>query len=372
MPLKICFRADASLQIGTGHVMRCLTLADALVAQGNSCQFISRSHPGDLIEFLRSRGYLVHVLPESPVSAVRELEAGQFSDDQPVAHSHWLGVTQKTDAEACAAILAELRPDWLVVDHYALDARWERSLKPYYRKLLVIDDLADRMHACDLLLDQTYGRQLEDYRARVPDDCELLCGSQYALLRPEFAALRPYSLQRRADPRLCQLLITMGGVDKDNATGQVLEALRACSLPAGCKITVVMGQKAPWLAEVEQLAKDMPWPTRVLVGVSDMAQLMADSDLAIGAAGATAWERCCLGLPMVMVQQADNQRKVAQGLEQAGAAQVIESAEKIGGHLLSLMRRLVESPELLKRMGEAAADIVDGHGANTVTRHLEL
>lgn len=367
--IKILFRTDASIDIGTGHVMRCLTLADALAARGVNCQFISRARPGNLIEFVRSRGYIVHALPASTAGIEADLHA---EPAQAVAHSHWLGVTQAQDAKACTAILAELQPDWLIMDHYALDARWERALKPYYRRLMVIDDLADRAHESDLLLDQTYSRQAEDYRAWVPASCRLLCGSQYALLRPEFAALRPYSLQRRKEPQLRQLLITMGGVDKDNATGQVLEALRSCTLPVGCRITVVMGATAPWLKEVERLAQDMPWPTQVKVGVRDMAKLMADSDLAIGAAGATSWERCCLGLPTIMVVLADNQHQVAQGLEKAGAAQVIESTQRIAQHLHSRLTPLIESPILLRAMGQSASDIVDGHGIDTVIQHLEF
>lgn len=367
--MNVVFRVDASLQIGTGHVMRCLTLAEALAAHGASCQFISRVQPGNLIEFVRGRGYIVHALSESPAG----IEADPTADKaQSVAHSHWLGVTQAQDAEACAPILAELQPDWLIMDHYALDARWERALKPYYRRLMVIDDLADRPHESDLLLDQTYSREAEDYRAWVSANCRLLCGSQYALLRPEFAALRPYSLQRRAKPQLRQLLITMGGVDKDNATGQVLEALRSCALPADCRITVVMGATAPWLKEVERLAQNMPWPTQVKVGVGDMAQLMADSDLAIGAAGATSWERCCLGLPTIMVVLADNQHQVAQGLEQTGAAYVIESIHSIARHLPSRLTPLIESPMLLRAMSQSASDIVDVHGIDNVVQHLEF
>ena len=360
--MNVLVRVDASQQIGTGHFMRCLTLADILFQSGASCVFLSRGLPTHLQELLQVRGHeLRHLAMHETCSGAGDL-----------AHSSWLGCDQVDDAIDCSEVLQGQLHDWLIVDHYALDARWELALKPHYRKLMVIDDLADRRHACDLLLDQTFGRQRGDYRGKVSADCQLLCGSQYALLRPEFSDLRPYSLLRRAEPRLRQLLITMGGVDKDNATCQVLATLRVCSLPTECKITVVMGQTAPWLVAVEQLAKDMPWPTQVLVGVSDMARLMADSDLAIGGAGATAWERCCLGLPMIMVQQAENQRKVAQGLEKAGAAQVIESVKNIGGHLPSLMRRLVEAPVLLRGMSEAAADIVDGHGAKTVTRHLEL
>src|SRR5690606_9706020 len=116
---------------------------------------------------------------------------------------------------------AELHPDWLIVDHYALDARWETALRPHYRKLMAVDDLADRRHQCDLLLDQTFGRTVEDYRPWVPATCTVLCGSNFALLRPEFADLRAYSLRRRAKPQLKHLLISMGGVDKDNSTAQV-------------------------------------------------------------------------------------------------------------------------------------------------------
>lgn len=365
MNQTIVFRADASLQMGTGHVMRCLTLADALTAQGTDCQFICREHQGNLIEQIRHKGYCTHALP---VVA----DAGLSASDTPQpAHAAWLGSSQEQDATDCALILAEVKPDWLIVDHYALDARWEQALKPCYRQLMVIDDLADRPHACDVLLDQTFGRDAEDYRAWVPAGCRLLCGSQFALLRPEFAALRPYSLERRTRPQLRQLLITMGGVDKDNATGQVLEALRACPLPAECQIKVVMGTTAPWLSEVNKQALTMPWPTNAMVGVSDMARLMADSDLAIGAAGATSWERCCLGLPTIMVVQAQNQHKVAHGLELAGAVQVVYDPQEIPDRLPILLSCLLSSPTLQREMCEAAARIADGRGVATVIQHLE-
>jgi UDP-2,4-diacetamido-2,4,6-trideoxy-beta-L-altropyranose hydrolase len=365
--MKVAFRTDASLHIGTGHVMRCLTLADALAAKGAKCEFICRAHEGHLIEFIRSNGYVVHALPmNQETNAGLSVPMRDIPGNQ-TAHSRWLGASQTQDAEACAPILAAQRPDWLIVDHYALDAQWERALVPHYRKLMVIDDLADRPHACNLLLDQTFGRDEANYRPLVPTDCRLLCGSQYALLRPEFAALRPYSLQRRARPALRELLITMGGVDKDNATGQVLQALCACSLHAECRITVVMGATAPWLEEVRTQAQDMPWPTRVLVGVSEMAQLMADSDLAIGAAGATSWERCCLGLPTIMLVLAENQRKIAEGLCKAGAAHLVDMALINNQPLIA--PKYIETPSL-SAMSCAAAAITDGLGAEQVMENL--
>lgn len=368
--MNVVIRADASLQMGTGHVMRCLTLADALAARGADCQFICRAHEGNLIEFIRGKGYVAHALPIAHEASTGLTAPGPEASTPDLAHSHWLGARQAQDAEACGPILAAQRPDWLIADHYALDARWERALAPHYRKLMVIDDLADRPHACDLLLDQTFGRDAADYRPFVPAACRLLCGSQYALLRPEFAALRPYSLQRRARPALRELLITMGGVDKDNATGQVLQALRTCPLPADCRITVVMGATAPWLEEVRTQAQDMPWPTRVLVGVSDMAQLMADSDLAIGAAGATSWERCCLALPSAMMVLAANQRHAARLLEQANAVRMLDLTANLQKGLAEFINEIFTSETCLAQLRDSASKVTDGKGCEHVADWL--
>lgn len=373
--MKIAFRTDASLQMGSGHVMRCLTLADALQAQGADCHFISREHPGHLLEVIRQRGYKVNSLA-APVqyaqAAIKNIVKEAPSPQQEPAHAAWLGSTWQTDAQETAAILADLQPDWLVVDHYALDQHWEEVLAPHYRKLVVIDDLADRHHCCDLLLDQNLGRQPEHYAPWVPAHCQVLTDPQYALLRPEFAALRPYSLQRRqAQPALRQLLITMGGVDQPNATGQVLQALKTCALPADCHITVVMGLTAPWLQNVRELATQMPWPTEVVINVGDMARRMADSDLAIGAAGSTSWERCCLGLPTLMVVLAENQQAGAQALEAAHAARLIGAVSDIATQLPQAVRELIDSTHPT-RMSLAASAITNGQGVEKVLKAMGL
>jgi UDP-2,4-diacetamido-2,4,6-trideoxy-beta-L-altropyranose hydrolase len=362
--MRIAFRTDASLKIGTGHVMRCLTLADALRERGARCTFICRQHSAHLLEMIVQRGHRAVALPSLATTT------NYLPDD--TAHAAWLGADWLTDAQQTRDALCNQSIDWLVVDHYALDHRWEQALRPYCQNLMAIDDLADRPHVCNLLLDQTFGRDATDYRSLVPADCNLLCGSQYALLRPEFAALRRYSLQRRAQPALRELLITMGGVDKTNATGQVLQALRACRLPEGCRVTVVMGATAPWLEEVRTQAQDMSWPTRVLVGVSDMADLMAASDLAIGAAGATSWERCCLGLPTIMFVLAKNQLKIAQGLERAGAAILISPMQSVTAKLPKQLLSLVGDAQILQSMSDCAARIVDGSGLNSILREMEV
>lgn len=374
MTFKIAFRTDASLQMSSGHVMRCLTLADVLRAQGAQCHFISRAHPGHLMEVIRQRGYIINCL-ESPVkqaqAAIRNIaatvqDAQQNSPHEP-AHAAWLGSTWQADAQETAALLASLQPDWLVVDHYALDQRWEDVVAAHCRQLLVIDDLADRPHRCDLLLDQNLGRQPQDYAALVPAHCQVLTGPHYALLLPEFAALRPYSLQRRqAHPALRQLLITMGGVDQPNATGQVLQALKTCALPADCRITVVMGLTAPWLQNVQELAVQMPWPTDVVVNVNDMAQRMVDSDLAIGAAGSTSWERCCLGLPTLMVVLADNQKEAAAHLEHAGAAHCLSLNDQLQQQIQARLILLLSQREQLSQMFICSSEITDGKGVERI------
>jgi UDP-2,4-diacetamido-2,4,6-trideoxy-beta-L-altropyranose hydrolase len=374
--INVVFRADASLQIGTGHIMRCLALADELNERGATCHFVCREHAGNSISYLRNRGYEVHVLPVTPEQSSEQqpkfsLNAPSDTKLSNPPHARWLGTTQQQDADECATILSELRPDWLIVDHYALDSLWEAALQTHYAKLMVIDDLADRSHLCDLLLDQTFGRYPDDYKSRVPATCTLLCGTQYALLRPEFAELRAYSLKRRQTAPLDHLLITMGGIDKENATGLVLEALQQTSLPAHCRITIVMGAAAPWLDAIRLQAEQLPWATEVRVSVCDMARLMADSDLAIGAAGSTSWERCCLGVPTVMVVLADNQREVAAGLERSGAAQVLQGTQDITSHLPAILDVLVSSPLQRAAIGHAATLIADGSGLSKVIGFLE-
>ena len=366
--MSVAFRVDASLEMGTGHVMRCLTLAEALREHGVECHFICRLLSGHLLDFIRQRGFAVSALApcESEISVPEDGAA-----PQPL-HANWLECDWMTDARQTSEILTVIRPDWLVLDHYALDQRWENVLQGQCRKLMVIDDLADRPHVCDLLLDQNLGRNVDDYTHLVPEYCTVLAGPQYALLRREFAVLREYSLKRRENPNLKHLLITMGGVDQSNATGQVLESLKTCPLPEDCRITVVMGGKAPWLSMVREISANMPWQTEVLVNISDMAQVMADSDLAIGAAGSTSWERCCLGLPTLLVVLAWNQQAIADALVASGAA---ISPGKISEKNFSLSLRkvieqLVSDAVLLEIMSKKAAAMVDGGGAEELTHFM--
>lgn len=352
--MKIVFRTDASIQIGTGHVMRCLTLADALRLEGADCTFICRTHSGNLIELIHQRGHSVTTL------AIPDTFADNV-DTANLSHAAWLGTDWTCDAADTTSAIGSQVVDWLVVDHYALDARWENRMRPTCQRLMVIDDLADRPHDADLLLDQNLGRTSGDYTSWVPTHCTVLTGASHALLRPEFATWRTVSLARRDQPQLHRLLISLGGVDIDNATTHVLQALCHSPLPAHCQITVIMGPHAPWLDRVREQASQMLWPTEVLVNVPDMAQWMANSDLAIGAAGSTNWERCCLGLPCLLLVLAPNQESSARALAHAHAALVIDRVA-LSASLHTHIQALTSSDKLAA-LSHAAQHITDGQGA---------
>lgn len=360
--MKVAFRVDASLDIGTGHVMRCLTLADTLRTRGASCVFIGREHGGHMLDMIRQRGFEVAALPATPFD--------EKPDQQPPPpHASWLGTDWATDAmQTLSALGAEDRVDWLVVDHYALDARWERRVRGAGCRVLIIDDLADRPHDGDLLLDQNLGREAAHYVDYLPAACRLLIGPDYALLRSQFAAHRPAVWARHGDASvrpLQHLLVAMGGVDKHNVTGQVLEALIGGPWPENGRITVVMGSRAPWLADVRAQAERMPWPTELKVDVSDMAEWMANSDLAIGAAGTTALERCCMGLPTVTLVLAENQRSGALALHGAGCVALVDD---VSG-LANAVRQLLE-PDTRADMEQACFGMVDGLGAQRVVSRM--
>lgn len=366
--MKVVFRVDASLQIGTGHVMRCLTLANALRESGAQCHFICREHDGNLLDRIKSQGFTATSLPASEEA----FQPTPVNGERLPVHAAWLGCDWRDDADATREVLQSEKPGWLIVDHYALDQAWERALRDDYHKLMVIDDLADRSHCCDLILDQNLGHEAADYAELVPLTCTILIGPKYALLRPEFAKLREYSLRRRQRPTLQQVLVTMGGVDSADATGQVLDVLECCPLPSDSRITVVMGAQAPWLASVREKAAAMPQPCEVRVDVEEMAQLMADSDLAIGAAGSTSWERCCLGLPSILLVLAENQRDIALALNEADAAITLlcHNAHIQRDKVSKAVERLSDDAIMLSRLGEAAARVTDGAGVSRILPHV--
>lgn len=354
--MKIAFRTDASLQIGTGHIMRCLTLADALAVKGAQCEFICCEHSGHLIEYICSKGYTVHKLPL------------HSETDNDLAHSHWLGATQAQDAQACAPLLSQLQPDWLIVDHYALDTSWEVVFRPVCKRIMVIDDLADRTHDCDLLLDQNFGSSPIRYSGLVPQSCAQLHGAAYALLKPAYALQRA-SMARTTGSIRRVLIYFGGGTDPADMTGIALQALSHEAL-AAIEVDIVLGAAYAHRPKLEALARQRGCVT-LHTTLPHLAELMAKSDLAIGAGGATTWERSCLGLPSIVVSIAENQRPACEALS---ANELIEYLGPVGSVSVEAMAeailRLQNDPAQLDRYSQACQELVDGRGVERVIKHL--
>ncbi len=358
-------RADASLEMGTGHVMRCLTLANALVERGHDCHFVCRKQPGNLAKTIKQNGFGLTILsmPQEPGNMQSKL-----------AHAAWLGCSQEQDAEQVIRALAKLGitdVDCLVVDHYALDITWEKILRARVGRLMVIDDLFDRQHYCDIIVNQNLGTTTEQYQELVPQGCHILAGISYAMLRPEFVRFRQQSLEYKSKPHPKQLLITMGGVDPDNYTGRILQKLKACNSKLLEKIVVVLGETAPHRASVEHHAAELPFDVEIKVAVNNMAEIMAQADVAFGAAGSTSWERCCLGLPTMLFVIADNQAKVAKLLEQHDAivaADINADAERFVESLMPLL----QDCSFYRARSKAAALLCDGRGIDRVVSSLQV
>ncbi|MDD2541974.1 MAG: UDP-2,4-diacetamido-2,4,6-trideoxy-beta-L-altropyranose hydrolase [Desulfuromonadaceae bacterium] len=306
--MKVAFRTDASLQMGSGHIMRCLTLADELHQRAVEVTFICREHSGSLIRIVESKGYRV----------VKLLQTGTKYTPQhnDVAHAAWLSATWQHDAADTINALNGHKPEWLIIDHYSLDYRWEQQLRPHVGKIMVIDDLADRPHDCDLLLDQNWFAQkmANRYDKLVPVNCIKLLGPQYALLKPEYAQLRVMMPPR--DGIVRRVLVFMGGSDPTNETAKVLTALMASNL-TDLAVDVVIGINHPDPASIEALVASRK-ATFLHRNLSTLAGYMSRADLMIGAGGATMWERLCLGLPCIVVSIASNQTATCKDLMENG------------------------------------------------------
>ena len=362
MGMQIAFRVDASLQSGTGHVMRCLTLANALRAQGALCRFICRQQPGDLTDLLRQHEYEVLTLPALSNTAMQSKNNAPYED--------WLMTSWEEDAQQTAEVLAPFsRQNWLVVDHYALDDRWERAVSACYQRLLVIDDLADRPHYADLLLDQTFGRMSADYVGLTNPECKLCCGIDYVLLRPEFDLWRPRSLERKRTGDLRRIMISLGGVDQQNFSQDVLLALCAACLPSELEVCLVLGVSSPWIEETRKFVKEIHG-VELKVAVNNMAELLSHCDLVIGAAGSSAWERCCLGVPTLMLVLVDNQREIAAQLSAVGAAILLTPGPTLHNQIVYAIEKIKTKSGYLTEMSNKAAALVPGSGIRRIVLQM--
>ena len=347
--MNIVFRVDSSYSIGTGHVMRCLTLAKELKKNSN-IQFICRNRSGNLINKIESEGYKVLQLnskePRHKISLSKKID--------------WLGTSQEQEILDSKKVLKEIKPDWLIVDHYGIGSHWHEEMYKFSKKLLVIDDLANRHYNCDLLLDQNYYEDtFSRYKNLVQSKCKLLLGPKYALLRKEFSIKSPS--WRNID--INRILVYFGGLDiKDN----ILKTLKGIE---GCKrnninVDVIVGQNSLFNEEIINLSSNIK-NIKIYDFVDNIGEMMRNSDLYIGSAGTTTWERSCAGLPSIVISVAENQVEPMKELKKAGISFFLGSHEKVNSQdILKQLNKIIDNPSVLEKMRQKNLDLVDGYGVS--------
>lgn len=343
--MKVLVRADASTRIGTGHVIRCLTIAKVLRDVDAEVLFVSRNDPGNLIEFTRQQGFNVAVIEHTKI--VDELSDAMFT--KKIAESFF--------------------PDWIIIDNYHIDVEWETILKKVTPKVLAIDDIG-RNHNCTVLLNQSLLPETDDSECKDKSkyNYRRLLGPKYALLGAEYALLRKTLCPRSGI--IGRLLIFFGGSDVSNETLKVVDALQTAELES-LDVDVVVGVNHPNPNGIYERLKDHP-KAKIHRGLPTLAELMVHADLAIGAGGTTSWERAALGLPALVAIVAENQKAQSLALQSAGAHKVLGSVEhKPGsGEWHAAICALLNAPEQVREMSVNAMRLTDGLGAKRVVRTL--
>jgi UDP-2,4-diacetamido-2,4,6-trideoxy-beta-L-altropyranose hydrolase len=343
MTPTLVIRADASAQIGTGHVMRCLALGQGWRDRGGEVFIIQAPGAAELEQRLRSEQLHLVVLEARPGTA--------------------------EDAAETAALARGVGARWVVVDGYHFDADYQRAIKVAGQRLLFIDDYGHAArYDADLVLNQNvYAHEvLYPHRANTT---RLLLDTRYALLRREFLAWREW---RRDIPRTARkVLVTLGGADPANVTLKVVDALKQIDV-SGMEAIVVVGASNPHYQKLEAAAHDSRMAIRLVRNVTNMPELMAWADLAISAGGSSNWELALLGVPTIIVALAENQRMIAERLGALGAAVYLGWHADVPKDMIgTALSEFMHQPTARQHLSQQARAIVDGAGVARVLSHLE-
>lgn len=360
--INVVFRADASIYIGSGHIMRCLVLAQTLISKWDArCVFVMKAHERHLADLVALNGIDFVLLP---------LELGHSFD--LFNYATWVGGGAEADAvltkDAAEVYFDSTEIDWVVVDHYGLDKSWESLFAKSGVQVAVIDDLVNRHHVADILIDQTCGRASQEYQGLIPSYTTCLTGESFSLLRPEFCMQREASLRRKRDFQVVKkVVLSFGSTDPGNVTPEVLKSLAPFFVKHDACAVVIISSTAPHLVELKSLIAKLPYPAELHIDSNNVAKLLVESDVAVGAAGSATWERCALGVPTLLIQTAENQSEVVKRVCQFGAAQAfygsLDSAE-----IVDALESVVEN---YRAISSRACQLIDGLGSSRIVEHFK-
>ena len=357
--MNIAFRVDSSIQIGIGHVMRCLSLADQIKNKASNIFFVTRSLDGSMEQFISEKGYKVILLPSNDEIIIGKKNSFQSNEFKEF---DWL-----QDLNATKEAIEDKKIDWLIVDHYGIDYRWHKIIAKFTNKIMIIDDLANRKLHCNVLLDQTYGRKFEDYDQLIDKETEMLLGANYALLRPEFSNLRiPAVNKRKKIESISNVLISIGGMDYKNITQKVLDVFLKVEWKKNIEVNIVLNNQAPNRKSIKYFVKNIKSNHKfnLLINPENMADLMFEADLAVGSSGTSTWERCTMGLPTIAICVADNQKFISKILHKDGVhiALTLDEYEEIPC-LFSELCRVNNHPDNLKNLSNESLKICQAKGS---------
>ena len=355
-PLRIAIRVDASAQIGTGHLRRMLALGIALREVGGEARFITRSLGVDSIGMITGAGFKDTTLLGPSVNF--------FLPDPAVPHAAWAAVSPEQDIGNTCDAISDFAPDWMVVDHYAFDARWHTGVREMLGcRLAVIDDLADRALDADMVVDHNYHPDHDaKFAAVIAGKPKLLAGPCYALLGPSYADAPRYNFRQEVR----SIGVFMGGVDAGAHSMDVLDAIETIQFNGS--IEVVSTSANPGLAALRKRVLARP-QTKLSLDLPDLAAFFGRHDLQVGAGGGASWERCCIGAPTLLIVVAENQNSVAPQLAADGIVALARepTAQAISTELAALLADV----EKRRTLANQSSSLVDGHGALRVAKEMK-
>lgn len=339
----IYIRADSSLQIGSGHIERCITLSKELKKKGMKVNFICRSLNGSMERRIKNEGFGIKVLPNFKNTSKK------FDKNIKNNHKSWLGPDWRVDAHHTIRLILKDKPKLLIIDHYGINIKWENLVRSLTGvKIMVIDGLANRRHNCEILLDYTYSlKGKKRWDNLINSDCKLLCGTKYTLIRSEFVQEKKNLIKKKG--AINRIFISFGGSDKINLTEEALDALDSLNR-RDIFIDVVMSKNNPNIFKIRKKLKPKK-NFQLHIQPRNIAKLMNKADLSIGAGGTMIWERCYLGLPSLIISAANNQIKQSAAVDSYGAAVDLGIYQKnTRKKIIKHLQRIINNKKLILSM----------------------